>query len=371
MKRSILFHLLFSITTIIWSQSDFRNGYIIHINGDTLKGLIDYRGPEINSQTCIFKSTPEAGTATYFPGQISSYRISDGKYYVSREVELDSRRLMVFLEFLVDGEADLYYMPEKLFFIEKQSGKLILLPNTEKIIRADGNDYRDYVKQNKEYIGILRAYMSDCPEISNDIYKVKFDQSDLIKITSKYHEKICPNEECVIYSKTPPKKIIYIGLGSGLNLDFVQYYYALNSALVKREIGLGFPVSLYIDIMNTGNFEKFFYSFSGNYLMAKHQINDNNYISKTILISGSCNYIYPPLKLKPIAGLGIFYLTSKEEIDITGFPFNTGRESAGITASIGLLIDLKANLRLKLVGEQQSSFSISILMIDYIPIPVI
>jgi hypothetical protein len=56
-----------------------------------------------------------------------------------------------------------------------------------------------YDHQNKEYIGTLLYYLQDCPSVSSEIENMSFGSKSLIKVAKEYHEKTCPNEECLVF----------------------------------------------------------------------------------------------------------------------------------------------------------------------------
>jgi hypothetical protein len=92
------------------AQSDFRPGYIVNNNGDTLTGLIDYKGNQANARKCIFKLSNDASEEKFTPDDIKAYRFIDSKYYVSKKVMTeDSTETQLFLEYLIDGIVDIYY----------------------------------------------------------------------------------------------------------------------------------------------------------------------------------------------------------------------------------------------------------------------
>jgi hypothetical protein len=58
MKRYIF--LIITTTfffTLLQAQTDFRPGYVIGLNGDTIPGEIDYRGDKLMGETCTFRKS--------------------------------------------------------------------------------------------------------------------------------------------------------------------------------------------------------------------------------------------------------------------------------------------------------------------------
>ena len=109
-KRGCL-TLLFLIVYFgsIQAQRDYRKGYIITNQQDTVYGWIDYRGDIRNSKVCSFKKTETDQATEYSPSDIAAYRFINSKFYVSKNVGSEYVPKLVFLEYLVNGLANLYY----------------------------------------------------------------------------------------------------------------------------------------------------------------------------------------------------------------------------------------------------------------------
>src|SRR5688572_10428640 len=126
MKKVIVLHILFLIISIpSFSQKDFRPGYILQ-NGDTIKGLVDYRSDQRNARICTFKASSESAVQTFKPTELSGFGFTKGQSYetqlVSRE---DNKTKAIFLKLLVKGTATLYFYKDSLdidhFYIFKNN----------------------------------------------------------------------------------------------------------------------------------------------------------------------------------------------------------------------------------------------------------
>lgn len=192
------------------AQSDFIEGSVITLNGDTLKGEINLRSNLKNSESCVFKDSKT--TTTYLPQDIKSYTVGDDKYYLSKTVKLNTDSTKLFLEVLVQGEASLYYLKDSgddLFFIDQQE-RLTLLSNKETIIEKE--DGTKYSKESKQYIGALLYTFRDAPKLSSQIKNTAFYYKDLVTITDKYNKFRNPDSEN--YSKAT-KNVVYLEAGIG------------------------------------------------------------------------------------------------------------------------------------------------------------
>lgn len=203
--RLIVASLILAFSILADAQSDFRRGYIITNDDDTLVGFIDFRGYTSNSQKCGFKPAENAPPSVFNPGDIKAYRIMDDKYYVSRPVETEEGQKEMFLEYLIKGEASIYYYRDNKgehYLIDKRGGPLTELPyhKEEAII-----DEVPRFLESTKHIGLLKAYMSDCPALFNRIESLKKpDHDNLIALAKDYHQLICNDNSCIVYSKRKP-----------------------------------------------------------------------------------------------------------------------------------------------------------------------
>ncbi len=216
-KAAFSFLFILCLSDLI-AQTDFRPGYIIINENDTLYGLIDYRSDQRNAKRCVFRENEASPVKEYKPFDINAYRFADSKFYISRKIKINNEEMPVFLEFLVDGIADLYYYADGNFihyFIEKQDGKLYELTNEEEKVDVGG---REYVRESKKYIGMLTATFSDCPQLFPSISRAVFDDRSLVEITKEYHNYKCEDgSSCIIYEKKLP--VVKLKFGSYLSLD--------------------------------------------------------------------------------------------------------------------------------------------------------
>ena len=204
-------------------QSDFRPGYYITNDLDTIHGYIDYRGDLRNSRLCVYKSESKAEPVKLKPGEIMAYRFDQGKYYVTKSVESEESKKQVFAEYLVNGIANLYYYRDDEldhYLIETEDGRLIPLVNEKKIIERDG------VKlawESNEHVRILKATFADCWELQPKIDKVALSHESLINITSDYHNYVCEDENCIVYQKETPRLRVNIGIDFGITSSSLRF----------------------------------------------------------------------------------------------------------------------------------------------------
>jgi hypothetical protein len=109
------------IPFISFAQKDLENGYIIKNDDEQINGFIKIRSNIQNSKSCLFSKNVDGITESFDPSDIKAYK-TDTKYYVSHEIDIDLLKQKVFLEYLIDGIADLYYLKDisnEYYFIKK------------------------------------------------------------------------------------------------------------------------------------------------------------------------------------------------------------------------------------------------------------
>ncbi len=200
-----------------FAQRDFRPGFVILNSGDTLLGKVDFTKERILSTKCKFQ-TRDGELREYTPNQILGYRFNDGKYFVSKQVDGES----VFLEFLLNGEVDLYRRKVKngknhRYYLEKEKEPLAEVPYSEKYVSSPGSNVKRLYRSTLHY-GVLKHYMSSSEHIDSKIDNVKKPGYDnLINLVQDYHNTVCEDEECIVYSRVLPKGRVFLGVNSGVS----------------------------------------------------------------------------------------------------------------------------------------------------------
>lgn len=198
----------------LFSQTDFYPSFIVNHRNDTVYGMGNVNPSQ---EFCLFKTKDAPDYTKYNADEVVAFKIIDGKYYVSREVKDPEGILKWYLlEFLVDGEIDLFAISNYgRYFIKKENADFLEL--NDKIESIKNIDGKDYMVQDKRYIGFLRSYMSETPELFPEIDKIgKLNQRNLIKISINYHNAVCNEYECINYVKKRPYLTYRLELLSGL-----------------------------------------------------------------------------------------------------------------------------------------------------------
>jgi hypothetical protein len=214
----LIINLSFSVCI---GQRDFRHGYIITNNHDTLYGYINLKANYQNSRQCEFQRDIGAEAKTFFPNDIFGYKIENNKYYISKEVNLNGNNEKVFLEFLLDGIVDLFYLKElhgEYYFIEKL-GILYQLSNETRQV-VENNIVHEI--NSYQYIRILKLLFQDSPTTLKKVETTPFSYKPLIGISKSYHNDICKDQACVDYTKSTNSNI-WLETNLGLNFSWGSF----------------------------------------------------------------------------------------------------------------------------------------------------
>lgn len=211
---SSLVVLLLNSIVILRAQGNFRPGYIITNENDTVFGNIDFRTAEQNALSCRFRADISDEVQRYGPGEIYAYRfMDDGKFYVTRTVTLDKAPQTLFLEYLVKGVISLYYYRAPLtlyYFFEDENGRIIEVPDRERAVKIDRVPG---IKKDRRYIGIMTLLFGKSEKIKKQLPKFRLNRESLSRITKEYHYETCQlGEECIEFEFKRDSRFLQIGL---------------------------------------------------------------------------------------------------------------------------------------------------------------
>ena len=328
--KQFLFFVFFSVITVmnVYSQNDWKSGYIIKNSGDTVFGWLDNRDSKSNSGHCYFRKDKISETIHYGPADIAGFRFNDGKFFVSKNIADGDSIQKFFLEFLIEGKVNVFHYQNDSshFFLEKE-GKIYDLKNTTIIKDIRGTKY--YIDK-KEYQVMLNTLMKDA-NMQSLIDKSRLDSKSLIKIAKNYHEKVCTDEQCIIYEKKTKPVHATLGFQIGESINRFNFGnelisdYSLSTYLgfraefeniISYEENLSLMVDLTVQKFSKYNFrERDKYttiSYNGQY----YTIFDNTYNEdlKSINIDLKAvelklplvvNYTFSKGKIRPYIGVGI------------------------------------------------------------------
>jgi len=328
-----LFILFFGVSLTCISQSNFQKGYYITWNDDTIHGLINNKAGGGNSLACTFKKDKSSKQLKFSADEIKGYRFENGKYYISKEIDINDVKTQVFVEFLVDGISNLYFYRDTdnyFYLIENENGDILALYR-EEIEYPDGQGQISH--DTYRHIRMLKLAFSDCMEIQPQVEQAELSHRSLIKLTKDYHNFVCDDQECIVYEKKlGPPKIYFapiIGITSS-SLRFDKEFYSrfeydrslnatygiqINAVLTRIQE----RISLQLDLLYENN------EFYGTYNNYYELFIKNSMLQPSFLIK----YNFPKGKIRPTLGLGLlgnFILDTKARAIVDNIPGSPAQE---------------------------------------------
>lgn len=182
---------------------EWLKGYIVTNESDTIHGQLAYRDGGGDWKECLFRLPDENEYKIYSPEQINAYGYDSGLIFISKEVKLFKVHQRLFVQPLLLGVMDLYYLDIKkctefpngysAYIIRNTSGEMM------EMIDPSKSDKRDIVRrQNKAK---LKYLFSGCPQLQEDIKKIDSDRYQWVALFQKYHDIICNESVCTYYEE--------------------------------------------------------------------------------------------------------------------------------------------------------------------------
>lgn len=217
-RQSLLIIISIALYQTIYSQNDFRKGYIVSLKNDTINGYVAYKENDSQYKTCHFKLAEDQELSKYDPSQILGYRYLNDKVFISKEViKEDLTKEKAFLEILVKGKATLYgYLG--VFYIEMQDKEMHKLIDEKVLVEKNG---KEYYKNSNRHIAALSYLLADCESIKEKINKVTYRELKLTKLIELYNE--CDGGESISFKVEKPGFKTEFGLVIGMNSSQLNF----------------------------------------------------------------------------------------------------------------------------------------------------
>jgi len=217
MRNNILLTILIFFVSLGSSvaQNNFKKGFIITLENDTIQGLVEYRSNSKNYESCIFKT--DKGERTYFPNQINGFGYIDDKLFSSRVIE------NAFVEVLVIGNLSLYKHKFK-YLIRKDTSTYELESHTEEV-EVDG---KIGIVETTKWKGILTYLISDCLQNPGGLTSnINLEEKSLTRLILKYNK--CTGSEVTELKAGKPWTKFSYGLIGGVTRSEIKITDELNT----------------------------------------------------------------------------------------------------------------------------------------------
>jgi len=255
MKKIILFALFAVSATMAMAQVNPKSGVIITNSGDTIRGTIDFRTNEKLSKECEFWAEGKTEGKTYKPGDIEGFRFDDnGKYFVTRKLNVDGKPRLYFAEFMVKGMMNLYCVVESSdehFFFEREDGEMAKLTSRAFHSTSTLQEVQDKMLEKKEQYGKVKYLLRDSWTAIEDMNKPEVSRKQLVNVVRDYHKDVCTDgSTCMVYEydeKSDKEKYyfkFFTGFAYYSKKSCLEYLPSKSYTGCAFDFGIGFELNI-------------------------------------------------------------------------------------------------------------------------------
>jgi len=230
----VLLFISLLLPQISFSKTDFLPGYILNLQNDTIRGLIEYEAWDTNPEDIGFKQSEMRSTQYYAPKDIAGFGVMN-QLYVSaivqkemspfKDSELEKNPALqlvsdtVFLQTLFGGEKPLYYLKEwderEQFYIKVDTAYSLLLHKI--YVEYVNNVRKDF--HNMRFLRQLSQYFWDEPTLLKEIADTYYSRSSLENLFNRYLK--LPNKKPVYQNQDSKVGVVY-GVLAGVSVTMVN-----------------------------------------------------------------------------------------------------------------------------------------------------
>ena len=255
MKKIILFALFAVSATMAMAQVNPKSGVIITNSGDTIRGTIDFRTNEKLSKECEFWAEGKTEGKTYKPGDIEGFRFDgNGKYFVTRKLDVDGKPRLYFAEFMVKGMMNLYCVVENSdehFFFERKDGEMAKLTSRAFRTTSTLQEVQDKMLEKKEQYGKVKYLLRDSWTAIEDMNKPEVSRKQLVNVVRDYHKDVCTDgSTCMVYEydeKSDKEKYyfkFFTGFAYYSKKSCLEYLPSKSYTGCAFDFGIGFELNI-------------------------------------------------------------------------------------------------------------------------------
>jgi len=308
----ILLTILFSFTS--YSQENYLPGYAISVEGDTLRGQIDFRDWEKSPNKIFFRENLEEEPVLLTPLNTVEVRVNN-QIYIGQIVDTEISPIKTnalgfssalrlekdttFLQTLIDGPKSLFEVKKRggrsLFYIRNNGEYQLLIFKKFKKEQNGGS----VVVKNQKYLGQLSLYLEDCPSVLSNLDRTSYDTKSISKLFDEYYA--CGNQEASFerkQDKVETRAGVFVGVSmSDLNISAIGMY---NIAQVDFGVSVAPSFGLSLDLVLPRNNGK--WSIYNEILYTEYSLSGESegFYTTNVLETSKFEFSYSYLKLNTI-----------------------------------------------------------------------
>ena len=298
-----------------------------------------------NLRKCKFKQTLDEEHTEYTPEEITAFRFKNSNLYASIEYDLKGEVKRYFIEQLIDGIVDVFYYSAKgdsFFLIRNEEGEIFELKNTQIEIESENGKY---LKYKKEYVNVLRVLFRDSPSTLNKVGALQFNPNSMIEIAQDYHNQVCTEYQCVVYTKEKSGLKVGIGLQGGYSVSTIELYDNENTKNLNKDFSSSHDLVFggYLNFKDPNISERFSVQLEFLFTKGSYSADSSFFAISYLKTPFLLNYTYPMKKIEPSVNFGVTYnqWLSFEDDDIvpdhlSGDAIQKKRSQLGIAMGFGI-----------------------------------
>jgi hypothetical protein len=221
-KRIPILGIILFCSYFAYSQYDFRTAYYVTKTSDTIHGYVNFNGHYKPFEHFIFKKDLNSGSVILNENDAVAVRFKNEGYFVPLKVD-EKVPSKLFVEQLIEGIVDIFCYRKNReihYLIREENGKLYKLTNTKRKLTKEGVTYEQEIK---EYLGVLHLLFQNSPSSLNRLKTIKLSSESLVDISLYYHNDVCDDYNCIVYSKNKIKFKLDFGVTAGYSVTAISF----------------------------------------------------------------------------------------------------------------------------------------------------
>lgn len=333
--KQILLLLFLTFHTILFAQIQYEKGYYLTNNGEKVEGYIENKDWKYTPESFSFKSSFNSKEKIISIKNSKLFAFENSKVFEKFTVKIDTSKTQlknlntdrnphynektVFLELLVEGDANLYSNNSTNFknkyFFKTSTNTITQLVFKEYIIKKSNNGTPSVAENNyfkQQILNNLKCKIIDLNRVNNLSYKKK----NLVRVFEDYNK--CKDENYTpYYLEKKNYNNLSLTIRPGATFSSIEFTY-LNDIDKKFDLELGYRIGLELEYILPFNNNKWGVIMEPSYSHYESQLfiadnNDYTFIDN----SQNIKIIYNSLGLQ--AGLRhYFFINNQSSIFVNG-----------------------------------------------------
>ena len=225
------------------------------------------------------------------------------------EIDHEGNKELIFIEQLVDGIVDVFYYAEinaGYYMLRTEDGEIYKLLNSQIEVTNESGTYQ---KQQREYVYLLRYLLRDSKNAVKKVDNLPYEANALINLAEDYHNEVCEDYECLVYSKVRLKPKLYIGINAGYSVSNITVFDNEFTKNLNKDYAPSndFSFGMFLNYTDPNISQRFSLQLDLMYQESNYVADSSKINIGYLRIPFSVKYTFPAKKLIPAVWLGMSY----------------------------------------------------------------